>query len=561
MRMHWWQSIRWRLALGSVAVVILATAIMALSAIVAIAYYYGSEQQENLAESARVNAQSLSENYAKGGTFVSAINGTFPTRSTSRALATSGTVHDSHGENYLFLVFNQYDRLVFPTASQLAAHNRAIWSALIKVLRRNALNGENASTGSMRTAVLQAQKGITTRSEIGPRYLGLFPRPFIAVPIRSGAQADAPIVGVLLMTPVSAANNTLPDFVNEVGQVVLCTSLIVAILAALAAILFARTITRPLAKVTEATRVLTSGDYSARFLTHAPGELGELAHNFNDMATQLQLDVEELRKQELWRRELIMSITHDLATPLTAIAGLGDALVDGVNQSREDYEETGRVIVRETLRLRRLVKDLHMMAKVEAGALVPQSKPVRLAPLVDEVLAVLVTEFERARVEPLNMVSYSLPTVAADPDMLTRVVSNLCDNALQYTPPGGSVKIEAQQQANMLAVAITDTGQGIPPDAVGRIFERFFRADTARQSRTGGSGLGLAIVRAIVEAHGGRIWAENVPDAGARFIFTLPLTQQPPSVSDEATLHLHRKFGMPGGQNIPLGRGNGTPAG
>jgi signal transduction histidine kinase len=270
--------------------------------------------------------------------------------------------------------------------------------------------------------------------------------------------------------------------------------------------------------------------------------LGELAHNFNDMAAQLQRDVEELRKQELWRRELIMSITHDLATPLTAIAGLGEALADGVNQSHEDYEETGRVIVRETLRLRRLVKDLHMMAKVEAGALVPQRKPVRLAPLVDEVLAVLVTEFERARVEPRNMISYNLPTVEADPDMLTRVFSNLCDNALQHTPLAGTVTIEALPYGNMLAIAVTDTGQGIPPDALERVFERFFRADTARQATTGGSGLGLAIVRAIVEAHGGRIWAENAAGAGARFIFTLPLSETiPPAPPDETTLHLSRK--------------------
>lgn len=559
MRMHWWQSIRWRLALGSVAVVILATAVMAASAILAIAYYYSSEQQHSLAGSVQGTAQSLSENYAKGGTFASAISGTFPTRSTSRAMANSGTVRDSHGDNYLFLVFNDRNRLVFPTASQLAAHNPAIWNALLKALRRNALNGENATTGSMRAAVLQAQKGITTPGEIGPRYLGLFPRPFIAVPIRSGTQANAPVVGVLLMTPVSAANNTLPDFVNEAGQVVLRTSLIVAILAALAAILFARTITRPLAKVTAATRVLSSGDYSARVLTHAPGELGELAHNFNDMAVQLQRDVEELRKQELWRRELIMSITHDLATPLTAIAGLGDALVDGVNQSHEDYEETGRVIVRETLRLRRLVKDLHMMAKVEAGALEPQRRPTRLAPLVDEVLAVLVTEFERASVEPRNMISYSLPTADADPDMLTRVVSNLCDNALQHTPLGGSVTIEALPQANMLAVSVTDTGKGIPPEALERVFERFFRADSARQSLTGGSGLGLAIVRAIVEAHGGRIWAENVAGAGARFTFTLPLTQQALPVSEEPTLRLPRKFRAPGEQDVPSIRSDGTP--
>src|SRR5437868_14042003 len=107
------------------------------------------------------------------------------------------------------------------------------------------------------------------------------------------------------------------------------------------------------------------------------------------MAAKLANDMNELRRQELLRRELIMNITHDLATPLTAIAGLGESLVDGVNQDREDYEQTGRVIVRETLRLRRLVEDLHIMAKVEAGAMQAQRKPLRLAALVDEALAVL----------------------------------------------------------------------------------------------------------------------------------------------------------------------------
>jgi signal transduction histidine kinase len=241
------------------------------------------------------------------------------------------------------------------------------------------------------------------------------------------------------------------------------------------------------------------------------------------MAAQLSRDVQELRKQEEWRRELIMSITHDLATPLTAITGLGESLVDGVNQSREDYIATGEVIVRETLRLRRLVKDLHVMAKMEAGALHPMRKPVRLAALVDEVLAVLAPEFERAQVEPNNSVPFNLPTVWVDPDMLTRVFSNLCANARRHTPAGGMVTIAAQQRDSELFISVTDTGEGIPPDALERVFERFFRADNARQSSTGGSGLGLAIVRAIVEAHGGKIWAENVPGAGARFTFTLPL--------------------------------------
>ncbi len=267
-------------------------------------------------------------------------------------------------------------------------------------------------------------------------------------------------------------------------------------------------------------------------------ELDELARTFNEMATKLASDVNALHEQELWRRELIMNITHDLATPLTAIAGLGESLVDGVNQSREDYEATGRIIVREMLRLRRLVKDLHMMAKVEGGAAQPQWKAVRLAPLVDEVLALLATEFERVNVEPINALSFNLPAVQADPDMLKRVFSNLCDNALHHTPSGGKVVVDALQRDGQLLISVTDSGEGIPTGALPRVFDRFYRADSARQAVTGGSGLGLAIVRAIIEAHGGTIWAENVPNGGgARLIFTLPLGfSEPTSITGAITV-------------------------
>jgi signal transduction histidine kinase len=131
-------------------------------------------------------------------------------------------------------------------------------------------------------------------------------------------------------------------------------------------------------------------------------------------------------------------------------------------------------------------------------------------------------------VEPLNNVAFDLPPAWADPDMLMRVFSNLCDNALRHTPAGGTVVIEARQQGNLLEVAVTDSGKGIPPEALARVFDRFYRVDTSRQVRTGGSGLGLTIVRAIVEAHGGTIRAENAPQGGARFIFSLPIAEQAP---------------------------------
>src|SRR6266566_606792 len=498
MRIPWWQSIRWRLALGSMLVALLAVTLLALAAIFSVTYYYGVEQRDRLDSLAAESAQRIGANYPASKNL---------SQAAALAFAALGRSQRSQNQGYAAIVLNRFYDRVYPLP--IAGPQRAL-AGLPK-----------ATQSRVRLAAIKAQQGIATDDDLSGGLVASL-RPFVAEPIHEGGQSSAPVIGVLIMIPRSALSNTASPFLATTSQFVLIASLIVAVLAAVAAILFSRTITRPLAKMTNAARVLASRNYSARVQTGARGELGELARTFNEMATRLEYDVNELHHQELWRRELIMNITHDLATPLTAIAGLGESLVDGVNQSREDYEATGRIIVRETLRLRRLVKDLHMMAKVEANAVQPQRQPVRLAALVDEVLAVLVTEFERANVEPCNVIPYTLPPVQADPDMLSRVFSNLCNNALRHTPSGGSVTIDATPQNDHLLVSVTDTGEGIPPAALPRIFERFYRGDSARQSSTGGSGLGLAIVRAIVEAHGGTVHAENAPGDGARIVFTLP---------------------------------------
>ncbi|TMC15054.1 MAG: HAMP domain-containing histidine kinase [Chloroflexi bacterium] len=527
MRMRWWHGIRWRLALGSIVMTMVATILLAMTVLVAIIYFYNNDQKSRMSELAMSRAQQL------GQSFMNVAADTDSAR-LARASYTvfPARVTDVPGQQYLVAVLNRNNKIVYP-----GAQVRQQYKLLPQFFSQLVGAHQQASA---RQAIASAQQGHSASGEIGR---GLFPQPFFAQPIFTREDLETPdaVVGVLIILPSTVVEETLPPFVMAVGSVVLIASFFIAVVAATAAILFSRTITRPLTRLTVATRKMATGDYTIRVQTEAQGELGELAKTFNEMAAQLHRDVEELYKQEAWRRELIMNITHDLATPLTAIAGLGEALVDGVNQTRDDYEATGHIIVRETLRLRRLVKDLHMMAKVEAGALHPQRKGVRLATLVDESLAVLVPEFERANVEPCNAIPYDLPTVPADADMLSRVLANLCDNALHHTPSGGSVTIEAHPVGQELAISVTDTGRGIPPDALPRIFERFYRVDGARQSRIGGSGLGLAIVRAIVEAHGGRVWAENAAGAGARIIFTLPLQEAgQPSLSDAVTKPLSR---------------------
>ena len=523
-RVRWWQSIRWRFALVSIMIALLATALLAVIMLVAINYYYGVDLRQRLTVIADTTAQRIGVNYAQYGSLPKAVNTVLPNTPTQ----------NSQNSDYLVIILNTTTRppqLIYP---RLGVPRRgANFAALLLAITDPSV--QKGDYAKIITAITNARNGVPTVDDIGTRSPGSAPRPFVVQPIVYGGQSGNSVVGVMLVIPRSIADNTVPPFLMTIRLAILLVSAIIAVLAAIVSILFSRTITRPLAKLTGAAHVLASGDYSARVTTHSQSEVGELATTFNEMATRLEKDVDELRKQEFWRRELIMNITHDLATPLTAIAGLGESLVDGVNQDREDFEATGRIIVRETLRLRRLVQDLHLMAKVEAGAMQPQPKVLRLAAVIDEALAVLAPEFERANVEPLNNVAFDLPPAWADPDMLMRVFSNLCDNALRHTPSGGTVVVEARQQGNMLEVAVTDSGKGIPPEALARVFDRFYRADTSRQVRTGGSGLGLTIVRAIVEAHGGTIRAENASQGGARFIFSLPIAEQAPLWSYNTT--------------------------
>lgn len=519
MRVRWWRSIRWRLALGSMLVALIATALLTLAVIIAINYYYGADERQQLIDIANNTAQRLGVSYSQNGGLVKAVNSVLPNTPQQNA----------ENEDNLLLIFNNNRpvQLIYPRIGT----GRPLTSALLVEATDPSI--QQGDYARLATAVFNARFGTMTIDHLGNNAPGTSARLFVVEPIFADGQSSEKVVGALVVMPRFAAADTIPPFIATVRQFILIAAIIVAIVAALAAILFSRTITRPLAKLTGTAHVLTSGDYSARVTTKAGGELGELAETFNKMASKLEYDVNELHRQEFFRRELIMNITHDLATPLTAIAGLGESLVDGVNTTREDYEATGRIIVHETLRLHRMVKDLHIMAKVEDGAMRPQRKALRVAGLVDDVLAVLIPEFERANVEPCNAIAYNLPPVWADQDMLKRVFTNLCDNALRHTPSGGTVTIDAQPREKMLEISVSDTGEGIPITALPRIFDRFYRADASRQISTGGSGLGLTIVRAIIEAHGGAIRAENTQQGGARIVFTLPQVapEQVPSMT------------------------------
>ncbi|MGZ4114236.1 MAG: sensor histidine kinase [Actinomycetota bacterium] len=277
----------------------------------------------------------------------------------------------------------------------------------------------------------------------------------------------------------------------------------------------ARGMTQPLRDMARAARRMETGDCSQRVHTASRDEVGQLAAAFNNMS-------DELESVERLRRELVANVSHELKTPISALRAHLENLLDGVELPDP---ETLQVMLNQSERLGRLVDQLLDLSRIESGELRLNRAPVPLHPLVREVLS----EIEMARadrgVRVSDAVPDDLPPVLVDPERVHQVLFNLLDNALRYTPPGGEVVVAAHPANGGCEVAVSDTGPGIAPEHLPRLFERFYRADAARSRGDGGTGIGLAIARSVVEAHGGHIRAESRLGHGSVFTFDLPVAE------------------------------------
>jgi signal transduction histidine kinase len=278
--------------------------------------------------------------------------------------------------------------------------------------------------------------------------------------------------------------------------------------AVFAALVLARSITASLRRVGTASQLLAAGELSARAPGGGAREIAELATSFNAMAAGLEQLFDA-------RRELVAWASHDLRAPIASLQAMLEAIEDGL-VSAEDYLPTLREQVR-TLSM--LVDDLFELARIDAGALTLELRRMPVAPLVASALRLLRPEAEARGVALSADVDDAVEARLA-PDKFERVLFNLVTNALRHTPSDGSVAVRVERRSSDLLLRVEDSGEGLPVEAPARMFERFWRADRARSGS--GAGLGLAIARGLVEAHGGRIWAENRPQGGACVSFTLP---------------------------------------
>jgi two-component system phosphate regulon sensor histidine kinase PhoR len=234
-------------------------------------------------------------------------------------------------------------------------------------------------------------------------------------------------------------------------------------------------------------------------------------------------DVTELRRLERVRHDFVANVSHEFKTPLTAIQGFAETLLSGALEDPRNNRRFLEIIRDHATRLAVLTDDLLKLARIEAGKLEVQFVSVQLAEVIERCTETSLLKANRKRIALEVDVAAGLPAVHGDASLLRDVVQNLLDNAIQYTPEGGRVRISATAGPREAVVAVDDTGIGIPVTDQERIFERFYRVDVARSREAGGTGLGLSIAKHIVEAHGGRLWVESEVGHGSKFSFSVSL--------------------------------------
>lgn len=284
----------------------------------------------------------------------------------------------------------------------------------------------------------------------------------------------------------------------------------------------AAAVTDRITAVCRGAEAIAEGDLTARVAVVGKDEVSHLARTFNLMAERLQEADRQQRELDTLRRDLIAWVGHDLRTPLASTRVIVEALADGVVDDPETAQRYLRTAQRDIQSLTLLIDDLFDLAQMDAGGLKLDRRPASIPELAADAVDSFAALAAQRSVTLDAGLAPDIPPALVDARQIDRVLANLMDNALRHTPPGGSVAVRVWPVAGGVAVQVANTGAGIAAEDLPRVFERFYRSEKSRSRATGGSGLGLAIAKAIVEAHGGRIWVESQPGEGARFSFSVP---------------------------------------
>jgi signal transduction histidine kinase len=338
------------------------------------------------------------------------------------------------------------------------------------------------------------------------------------------SESQPRVLVALLASPRRGLRTILKDVAKRFLQAGLVTLAISIVLA----LLIARSIAKPLRRMTAATEEIARGNYDQTLDIASSDEVGRLAASFNTMAR-------EVKASRQAQRDFVANVSHELKTPLTSIQGFSQAILDGTADDELNRYRAAEIISSEANRMSRLVDELLDLARIESGQIEMIREPVDLARILGACVEKFALRAREGNVE-LKLDTSALPLISGDKDRLAQVFTNLLDNALKHTPPDGRVTIKAQELkekprkrepiTSMIEIAVTDTGPGIPPEDLEHIFERFYQVDKSRAGKNRGIGLGLTIAKQIVEAHGGKIRTESVIGLGTKFTVILPIEHE-----------------------------------
>ena len=346
-----------------------------------------------------------------------------------------------------------------------------------------------------------------TLMELRYRSMALFTRPSLDLPHRRYEAAPV-MVGERSIGVVEVSRSTLgiEGFLATLRQTLLAVMVLAVAASFLISVLLARQLSRPVQGMEEATRRIAEGDLDVRLTDYPANELGRLAESINQMT-------ERLKRLEAARAQLISEISHDLRTPLTAIKGM---LVNLIDEEASEDRSSLQTVERETDRLIRLVNQLLDFSRWRGGKLALSLSPTDVATVCSTAVSLSQAAAEHRGIELEADIPSTLPAIPADGDRLQRVIINLLDNAVKFTPGGGRITLAVTEQQGEIEISVRDTGQGMTPEEVARALQ-------LQEGGSGGStGLGLSIARAIVEEHGGRMGIESSPGQGSVVWLTLP---------------------------------------
>jgi two-component system, OmpR family, sensor histidine kinase BaeS len=326
-------------------------------------------------------------------------------------------------------------------------------------------------------------------------------------------QVNGKTVGTILTAPQQPNLNPAESlFLQRTTQALVLATIGALVVALTIGILLARELTRPLQALTHAAQNIAKGDLDQQVKVTSKDEIGQLAQAFNRMS-------QEVARENQLRRQMTADIAHDLRTPLTVIAGYIESMRDGILQPTNQRFD---LIYSEIERLQHLVTDLRMLSQVDAGELPLHPQKISPIHIIERSAELFNHHAQQQDVTLLVEPDGTTPAIFVDEARIMQVMDNLISNALRYTPAGGKIILSAKEIQEKVDITVKDTGAGISSEELPLIFDRFHRGDKSRNAETGQSGLGLSIVKALVEAHKGRVWAESTQGEGTAFHIEFP---------------------------------------